>query len=145
MKTNIKKESTIELAKINKAVPNFEPYATENAVIYSISEIGRIIRMYRDMIGGHKSRAAEIYAKLLMSTKIKLPTWVSDYFIKEDDCMGYEEWRAFGRQVKLGQTFVARSTSGKPLFSKAQTIVRFSDNPPKNATGKEVQSPFSKA
>jgi hypothetical protein len=146
MKVNIKKLSTEELTKIRKAVANFEPYSVSPiATIFSISEIGKIIRMFKDMIRGHKTLASGYFSKLLPSSKSKLPTWVIDYFIKDDDCMGYEEWRAFGRQVKLGQTFVSRSLSGKPLFAKSQTIVRFSESKPKNATGKETQSTFSKA
>lgn len=144
MKINIKKLSKDELNKIQKAIAKFEPYnSTPAATIYSISEIGRIIRMYKDMARGHKALASEIFASLLTSTKSKLPNWVIDYFIKDDDCMGYDEWRAFGRQVKLGQTFVARSTSGKPLFAKSQTIVRFSEKP-KTVNEKAVQSTFSK-
>ena len=146
MKINIKKLSTDELTKIHKAVDNYEPYAsTPLALIFSITEIGKIIRMYKHMSRGHKSYASNQFSNLLSSTKSRLPTFVIDYFIKDDDCMGYDEWRAFGRQVKLGQTFVTRSLSGKPLFAKSQTITRFSDSKPKNATGKEAQSSFSKA
>lgn len=146
MKINIKKLSTEELSKLHKAVANFEPYTVSaSSSIFSISEIGKIIRMYKEMARGHRTNASGYFSQLIGSTKSKLPIWVIDYFIKDDDCMGYDEWRSIGRQVKLGQSCVARGLSGKPLFSKTQTIVRFSESKPKPITGKETQSVFSKA
>ncbi len=106
-----------EANKIKKNIPKFQPYGQ----ISNISEIGSICSMYGRIRNGHRKEARSYFDKLPTWSRSKLPQWVIDYFITDQDYMTYDQWKMFGRQVKLGEKSTKRDNAGTALFQKTQT------------------------
>jgi hypothetical protein len=115
--TTIKEQSLIEIEYFAECILNYVNYRG----ITHIEELGKVKKLFRNILSGHKQRADLVYKTTLPDTKGKLPKWTLTYFFPDGVFRSFMSWKQRGRSVKKGQKCLMRDNEGIPLFEYSQT------------------------
>lgn len=119
MKTpiTIKEQVLAQIEHFSECIINYTNYRG----ITHIEELGKVKKLFRNVLSGHKQRADGVYNTLLPDTKGKLPSWTLTYFYPDGIFRSFMSWKRRGRSVKKGEKCLMRDKDGTPLFEYSQT------------------------